>query len=224
VIIKMLSLSCLLFFAFGGSIFGQTSPEASAALTSTSPTRIAAAPSGRPKTPPPPLLGEVMKEVQKAVDKYQESLGGGASALPPLQSAEFDFKVVTEKTLKGSISFFIFSIGGSTGKSTVNDVAYTYEVPKPAGKAISEEPPVLTETLARTIQEAARAVKESGTLGDLRFTKLVVEIQFGVKWIVGAGGTASYQFVTLNLGAEKSKNTVQSVKLTFKEPEKSTKP
>jgi hypothetical protein len=163
-----------------------------------------------------------MKDVQKAVDNYQESLAGGTSALPPLQSAEFDFKVVTDKTLKGSISFFILSFGGSSGKSTVNDVAYTYEVPKPSAKAMSEEPPVLTETLARTIEGAARAVKESGTLGDLRFTKLVVEIQFGVKWVVGIGGTGSYQFVTLNLGAEKSKNTVQSVKLTFKEPEKTT--
>src|SRR6266536_2841952 len=225
---KMLLLSCLLFFAFAGSIFGQTSPEASAAPTSTSTTRIAAAPSRRPKTPSPrpkkpplPLLGEVIKEVKKAVDQYQESLGGGAAALPPLQSAEFDFKVVTEKTTSGSISFFIFSFGGSTSDNTVNDVAYTYELPKPPGvKALSEEPPILTETLARTIQEAARAVKESGTLGDLKFTKLVVDIQFGVKWTVDLAGNFTYQFVTLKLGGQKNQNTVQSVKLTFKEPEK----
>jgi hypothetical protein len=160
-----------------------------------------------------------MKEVKKAVDQYQESLGGGASALPPLQSAEFDFKVVTEETVRGSISFFIFSFGASTGNSTVNDVAYTYELPKPGAKALSEEPPILSETLARTIQEAARAVKESGTLGDLKFSKLVVDIQFGVKWTVDAQGNFTYQFVTLSLGAQKSKNTVQSVKLTFKEAE-----
>jgi hypothetical protein len=161
-----------------------------------------------------------MKEVKKAVDQYQESLGGGAAALPPLQSAEFDFKVVTEKTASGSISFFIFSFGGSTSDNTVNDVAYTYELPKPGAKALSEEPPILTETLARTIQEAARAVKESGTLGDLKFTKLVVDIQFGVKWTVDAAGNFTYQFVTLKLGGQKSQNTVQSVKLTFKELEK----
>jgi hypothetical protein len=163
-----------------------------------------------------------MKAVKDAVDKYQESLGGGASALPPLQSAEFDFKVVTEKTLKGSISFFIFSFGASTSDKTVNDVAYTYELPQPGLKALSEEPPVLPETLARTIQEAARAVKESGTLGDLRFKKLVVEIQFGVKWSVDAQGNFTYQFVTLNLGAGRNKDTVQSVKLTFKTPEPKT--
>jgi hypothetical protein len=162
-----------------------------------------------------------MNEVKKAVDKYQESLGG-ADALPPLQAAEFDFKVVTEETRKGSISFFIFSFGASTSNKTVNDVAYTYELKEPGTKALSEEPPVLSETLARTIQEAARAVKESGTLGDLRFRKLVVEIQFGVKWNVDVQGNFTYQFVTLNLGGGKNKDTVQSVKLTFKPPEPKT--
>jgi hypothetical protein len=165
-----------------------------------------------------------MNEVKKAVDKYQESLGGGQAALPPLQSVEFDFKVVTEETVKGSISFFVFSFGASTANNTVNDVAYTYELPKPGSKALSEEPPALSETLSRTIQEAARAVKESGALGDLKFSKLVVEIQFGVKWTVDVGGNFTYQFVTLNLGAGKNKNTVQSVKLTFKEPEKQKPP
>ena len=209
---------CLLSFAFSATIFGQFSPQASARPPyGRSPTP---SPTPKPGTAPRERpLAAIIKEVKEAVDNYQESLGGSKSALPPLQSAEFDFKVVTENNKKGGISLFIFSFGASTGNSTVNDVAYTYELPQPGGKApLSEEP--LKTVLARTIQEAARAVKESGAMGDLKFTKLVVEIQFGVKWTVDIAGNFTYQFVTLNLGAGKSNNTVQSVKLTFKEPEK----
>lgn len=208
---------CLLSFAFTATIFGQISAQASARPSyGRSPIP---SPTPKPRTAPRERpLAAIIKEVKEAVDKYQESLGGGKSALPPLQSAEFDFKVVTEDNKKGGINLFIFSFGISTGNSTVNDVAYTYELPQPGAKALSEEP--LKNVLAHTIEEAARAVKESGAMGDLKFTKLVVEIQFGVKWTVDFAGTFTYQFVTLNLGAGKSNNTVHSVKLTFKEPEK----
>jgi hypothetical protein len=209
---------CLLSFAFSAPIFGQISAQATAKPPyGRSPTP---SPSPKPRTAPRERpLAAIIKEVKEAVDKYQESLGGGKSALPPLQSAEFDFKVVTEDNKQGGISLFIFSFGASTANSTVNDVTYTYELPQPGAKALSEEPPVFN-VLVSTIQEAARAVKESGAMGDLKFTKLVVEIQFGVKWTVDIKGNFTYQFVTLNLGAGKSNNTVQSVKLTFKEPEK----
>jgi len=183
--------------------------------------RYSPTPTPRSTQPERPRLGDIIQEVKKAVDKYQRNLGGGAADLPPLLSAEFDFKVATEKNIKGGISFFIFSFGASTGDTTVNDVTYTYELPKPGLKALSEEPP-LSDTLTRIIQDAAREVKESGAMGDLKFTKLVVEIQYGVKWTRDIGGSFTYQFVTLNLGAGQSKNTVQSVKLTFKEPDKTT--
>ena len=210
---------CLLSFTFSATIFGQISTQATARPPyGRSPTP---SPTPKPKTVPREQpLAAIIKEVKKAVDQYQDTLAGGKSALPPLQSAEFDFKVVTEDNKNGGISLFIFSFGISTANSTVNDVAYTYELPKPGEKALSEEPPDLKNVLFRTIQEAARAVKESGAMGDLKFTKLVVEIQFGVKWTVDVKGNFTYQFVTLNLGGGRSNNTVQSVKLTFKEPEK----
>ena len=208
----------MLFIALPGSTFGQLSPQATAR-----PPYRTKTPTPQPRTQPSPSpvpLAEVVKEVRKAVDTYQASICGGKDALPPLQSVEFDFKVATKETVKGSISFFIFSLGASTSNITVNDVTYTYECPTPAARAISEEPKILNQTLVQTIQEAAKAVKESGTLEDLKFTKLVVDVEFGVEWTLNAGGNFTYQFVTLNLGAEKNKNTVQSVKLTFKDLEK----
>jgi len=218
-IARALIVLCLILLAFSATIFGQISAEA----TARPPYGRSPTPSPTPKPGTGPRkqpLADIIKEVKKAVDKYQDSLDGGKPALPPLLSAEFDFKVVTEDNRKGGISLFIFSFGASTANSTVNDVAYTYELPQPTARALSEEPPDLKNVLVRTIQEAARAVKESGAMGDLKFTKLVVEIQFGVKWTVDVAGNFTYQFVTLNLGAGKSNNTVQSVKLTFKEPEK----
>jgi hypothetical protein len=216
-IIKTFLLVCLLSFAFSATIFGQITAQATARPPfGRSPTRSPTpSPTPKPGTEPRPLAA-IIKEVKKAIDESQEK--GDAAVLPPLQSAEFDFKVVTEEKLKGSISFFIFSFGASTSNKTVNDVAYTYELPQPGLKALSREP--LSDMLGRTIQDAARAVKESGAMGNLKFTKLVVEIQFGVTWSVDAQGNFTYQFVTLNLGGGKNKDTIQSVKLTFKEPEK----
>jgi hypothetical protein len=74
------------------------------------------------------------------------------------------------------------------------------------------------------VLRAFSAGMESGTLGDLKFTTLVVDIGFAVKWTLSEGGRFTYQFFTLDLGAEQNKNTVQSVKLTFKKPDKPIKP
>jgi hypothetical protein len=215
---KMFLLLCLFFYAFLASTFSQM-PLATAKPIHN---RYSPTPTPQSTQPSRPALGDVIQEVKKAVDKYQESLGGGAAALPPLLSAEFDFKVATEKNIRGGISLFIISFGASTGDTTVNDVTYTYELPKPSLKALSEKPSELTESLARTIQDAAREVKESGAIENLKFTKLVVEIQYGVKWTREIDGSFTYQFVTLKLGAGQSKNTVQSVKLTFKKPDQTT--
>jgi len=216
---KMFPLLCLFFYAFPASTFSQV-PLATAKPIHN---RYSPTPTPQSTQPSRPPLGDIIQQVKKAVDDYQESLGGGNSALPPLQSVEFDFKVATEDVVKGSVSFFIIQFGASRSKSTVNDVSYTYELPTPGAMGFAEEPPkTLRETLARTIQEAARTVKESGALGDLKFTKLVVEIQFGVKWARDVTGNFTYQFVTFNLGASKNRSDTQSVKLTFKKPDKTT--
>jgi hypothetical protein len=166
-------------------------------------------------------LDQVIKQVQAALDEYQQNLGGGKSALPPLANAEFDFKTTTGTTVSGGFTILIFKFGVSHEKDTVNDVTYSYapNPPKTQGAQLtSSEPPSLTDELAKTIQEAAKTITTASTAAGLPFNQLVVNLQYGVKWDVNASGSPQISFVTINLGGDKNKNTVQSVKLTWKVP------
>src|ERR1700683_3270827 len=69
-------------------------------------------------------LDLVIPRVKAALEQYQKSLGSGPDALPPLSSAEFDFKTSTATTVGGSINFFIFKIGGSHEKTGCNDFTF----------------------------------------------------------------------------------------------------
>lgn len=160
----------------------------------------------------------VIAQVKAALDEYQRNLGGGADALPPLSSAEFDFKTTTGKTAGFTINLLIFKFGTSHENDEVNDVTYTYTVPKPStppGLSALKKPPELKDELAKTIQSAAKAVKTSGTLGKLNFSKLTVNLQYGVTWDINASGNFQFTLVTAGVSGDKKKNTVQSVKLVF---------
>lgn len=164
-------------------------------------------------------LAEVINQVTKALQQYQNNRGAGATnELPPLSSAEFDFKTTTATSVGFTINLFIFKFGTSHEKDVVNDVTYTYSVPPPktaTGLQGSHPPPQLKDELAQTIQEAAKAVKVSSTAAGLPFSKLTVNVQYGVKWDVNAAGQIQYSFITVGLSGDKNKNTVQSVKLVF---------
>lgn len=164
-------------------------------------------------------LAEVIKQVTAALQQYQDNRGSGAAEqLPPLTSAEFDFKTTTATTSGFTISLFIFKFGTSHEKDVVNDVTFTYAPPPPKGATGlqgSHPPPQLKDELAQTIQQAAKAVKDSSTAAGLPFSKLTVNVQYGVKWDINASGQVTYSFVTVGLNGDKNKNTVQSVKLVF---------
>jgi hypothetical protein len=173
----------------------------------------------RPAPPDTIPLADVIAQVTDALQEYQKNRGSGATQeLPPLSSAEFDFKTTTSKTAGLSISLFIFKFGASHEKDVVNDVTYTYSLPEPKkGPALqgSHPPPSLKDQLAQTLQSAAKAVKESSTAAGLPFSKLTVNLSYGVKWDINAEGKPQISFVTLGLTGDASKNTVQSVKVTF---------
>jgi len=164
-------------------------------------------------------LNLVIQQVVAALDKYQTSTGAGADALPPLMSAEFDFKTTAAVTVGGTVNLLIFKFGVSHEKDTVHDVTFTYQVPQvPAGAALSSKKPStsLTEELASTIQSAAMSVKNApSSIGKAKFQQLAVTVQFGVKWDGSGGISAPISFVTAGINADKNKNTVQSVKLIF---------
>jgi hypothetical protein len=190
-----------------------------ATLLAVSPSAFAQNPVQIQVTPDTAPLNLVIAQVQKALDDYQENRGGGADALPPLTSAVFDFKATSVVTIGGVINFFIFKFGVSHESAVTNDVTYTYSFPKPrreAGLLATRKAPELKDTLARTIQSAAAAVKTAGTLGELSLTKVAVSIQYGVKWEGSGGGSVPvFTFITVGLSGAEAKDTVQSVSLTF---------
>ncbi len=177
-----------------------------------------------PKKPPDVMeLDQVIAQVQEALNEYQNNLGTGDYKLPPLSSAEFDFKTTAATTGTGAVSLLIFKFGTSHEKDFTNDITYTYAPPPPtptttkfAQSLGSRPPPSLKDQLAQTIQSAAKVMKEStATVGGLPLSRLTVTLQYGVKWDVNAAGTFQISFITVGLGGDRNKNTVQSVKLVF---------
>jgi hypothetical protein len=165
-------------------------------------------------------LAQVIAKVNGAINEYQSNRGSGAQhELPPLASAEFDFKTVTSSTVGGTLNVLVLKFGTTRETDVTNDVTYTYALPKPIKPAGALQPesraPDLKDTLAQAIKEAAAAVKLSATAAGLPFSKLTINIQYGVKTDATAGAAVPVSIVTIGPSVDVNKNTVQSVKLTF---------
>jgi hypothetical protein len=168
----------------------------------------------------PGAFTEVIAQVTNALQEYQAHRGTGDYALPPLSSAEFDFKTTT--TTKDGFTFqiLVFKFGSDHEKDVTNDVTFTYSLPTPRttrtrGLGSSKEPPTLESTLANTIQSAAKSIVKAPTIDGVPFSKLTISLQFGVDWKQDPSGQFTYSIVTVGLTDEKDKNTIQSVKLVF---------
>lgn len=162
-------------------------------------------------------LCAVVNQVKLALQQYQSSLGSGKDALPPLAKADFDFKTTNAATAGGKISLFVFTLGVGHEKDITNDVLFTYKLPEPkpkVGLAPHIQPP-LSDQLYATIRGAAEQVKMAEKVGDLPFSGLVVTMQFCVKTDLSGGVNAPISLVTVGLSGDKSRNTTQSVTLTF---------
>ena len=165
-------------------------------------------------------LCAVVTQVTSALARYQSSLGSGASALPPLSKAEFDFKTAAVTTTGAKISLFVFTIGGSHERDVTNDVTFTYALPKPKPGALAPHiiPVTLEDQLYATIRGAAEQVQMAKKIGDVPFSGLEITVQFCVKWDGNAGVNAPISLVTVGLNGDKNRSTTQSVKLTFARP------
>ena len=173
----------------------------------------------QPPVHDPGALPAVIAQVTSALNEYQGNRGSGDNfELPPLSSAEFDFKTTIARSTGFTLTLLVFKFGTTNEEAVVNDVIYTYSLPAPAATKKSlkpVEPPQLTNQLAKTIQSAAKAVKGSAVAAGLPFSKLTINLQYGVTWEVSASGEVTYSIVTVGLSGQKSKNTIQSVKLVF---------
>jgi hypothetical protein len=190
------------------------------------------------KAPTVPL-SDVIAATESALDDYQtyaKSPAGIRDGLPPLASADFDFKTVVDTKGGISINLFIFTIGASHEKQQTNDLDFTY-MPhvEPPSKATSEifgfdggkrkEPKSLYQDIIDTLKESAVEIKKAQDLASkpsvpgttkLDLCQLSLALSFGVTTDVQGGIKAPIQMVTLTASLDRSKNNVQQVKLTFK--------
>ena len=188
---------------------------------------LGALPAAADTCPAPGMTGQkdavplcaVVSKVTSALTRYQSSLGSGTNALPPLSKAEFDFKTAAVTTVGAKISLFVFTIGGSHEKDVTNDITFTYALPKPKPSVVAPRTTVtLEDQLYSTIRGAAEQVQMAQKVGNVPFTSLEINLQFCVKWDGNAGVNAPISLITVGLNGDKSRNTTQSVKLTFSHP------
>lgn len=181
-------------------------------------------------------LSVVVCEVEKALDAYQQSPEvmdkTKKDVLPAILSADFDFKTVVDTKGTLGIGFYIFKIGGSYDKQTANEVDFQY-VPKSLlkgpGYAVENATVSLQDELLKTIKNAAKAIKEEqakpvpiSQKDPLVFKQLSVTVNYGVTGDINGGVSVPINIVTLTAQLDRSKNAVQSVKLVFAAPPKSS--
>src|SRR5262245_48187255 len=63
-----------------------------------------------PSPPGTAQLENVITDVERALDQYQAGIAPDTDPLPPLQSADFDFKVTTGKTSSAGIDLLVFKL------------------------------------------------------------------------------------------------------------------
>jgi hypothetical protein len=190
------------------------------------------------KAPTVPL-SDVIAATESALDDYQtyaKSPAGIKDGLPPLATADFDFKTVVDTKGGISINLFIFTIGASHEKQQTNDLDFTY-MPhvEPPSKTLNEffsfdggkrkEPKTLYQDIIDTLKESAAEIKKAQDVANkpsvpgttkLDLCQLSLTLSFGVTTDVQGGIKAPIQMVTLTASLDRSKNNVQQVKLTFK--------
>jgi hypothetical protein len=174
-------------------------------------------------------LSEVIVATESALNDYQtyaESPEGIKDGIPPLATADFDFKTVVD--LKGgpSINLFIFTLGATWDKQTTNDLDFQYAPhvePKTeffdldGGKA----PKTLYQSIIDTLTASAKEIKKAQDVQasepkKLDLCQLTLALSFGVTTDVQGGVKIPFQIITISATLDRSKNNVQQVKLAFK--------
>ena len=170
-------------------------------------------------------LDSVLAAVSAALKCYQDNRGEGPDALPPLQQAQFDFKTTTGKVGGLTVSFFIFKFGASVESDTANQLSFVYALPNTGGEGhalkIEKPPQPLADALVADMQSAAAAVKLRAQLDKLTSKKLSVTLQYGILFDGNVGVNVPIQLVTVGANYDRKRNDVQTVTLTFSNPDSS---
>jgi len=179
------------------------------------------------KSPTYPL-SQVITATEQALNDYQTFVtsSGNTDGLPPLATADFDFKTVVDTKVTGGVNLYIITIGASYEKQDTNEIDFQYQ---PHVQKLVEyfdldgtkAPKTLYQQLIDTMKESAKAIKneseqQGSEANQLDFCQLSMAISFGVTTDVQVGIKAPIELVTISATLDHSKNNVQQVKLLFK--------
>lgn len=173
-------------------------------------------------------LEQVIVVTEMALNDYQaqaEASHGTANELPPLATADFDFKTVVDLKGGGGINLFVFTLGATKDKQTTTDLDFQY-VPHPVaeigasafGKDTKTLYQAIVDTLTEASKEIAKANEDTAAPGkpSLDLCQLSITLSFGVTTDIQGGVKVPFQLITVSASLDRSKNNVQQVKLVFK--------
>jgi hypothetical protein len=170
-------------------------------------------------------LDQVIAVTEMALNDYQAQAEASKGTLPPLATADFDFKTVVDTKGGPSINLWIFTLGATKEKQTTTDLDFQY-VPHPAEKVeiqgFGEKPKTLYQAIIDTLTESSKAIATAGqtsgtsTKPSLDLCQLSITLAFGATTDVQGGLKVPFQLITVSATLDRSKNNVQQVKLIFK--------
>jgi hypothetical protein len=170
-------------------------------------------------------LDQVIAVTEMALNDYQAQAEASKGTLPPLATADFDFKTVVDTKGTGGINLWIFTLGATKEKQTTTDLDFQY-APHPAEKieiqGFGEKPKTLYQAIIDTLTESSKAIASasqasgSSTQPSLDLCQLSITLAFGATTDVQGGLKVPFQLITVSASLDRSKNNVQQVKLVFK--------
>ena len=220
---KTLALAIALVVSFAAQSEAQTQPPAAKPKPTTKPAKKPA------KTTDTVPLAGIVQAVELVVDAYntKPETKGPNPLLPPLATADFDFKTAVDLKTGITVNFLIFKFGHTHENQKTNDVSFQYkpEPIKPGGGKFSIIPTEdLKDELTKAIEGAANQVKSEKENDKspmpLQLKTLAVTLAFAVTGDYSGGLTIPIHMVTLGPSADFSTANTETVKLTFSFPDK----
>jgi|ERR1700728_955357 len=173
-------------------------------------------------------LSQAISATESALNDYQTyalSPDGIKESIPPLATADFDFKTVVDTKGGPTINLLIFTLGATREKQQTNELDFQYSPHvQPKGEFFSFDggnaPTTLYQYLLDTLKESAKEIKNASDqppgATKLDLCQLTLSVSFGVTTDIQGGLKLPFQLITISATLDHSKNNVQQVKLAFK--------
>ena len=167
--------------------------------------------------------GEPNAEISAVLDQIKQALADiqtdlASKSLPPLKQVKLSLKTTVSGKAGASFKLLVITVGGTWEKDKVQQVEIVLTPPEP-GNARQIATESITQVLEDAIISAAQGVQDANVGAiPLRFSSLVVTLEFTVKSGGTAGATPVLGPVAVNVSGNVSKTAVHTVTVTFGTP------